>query len=95
MSLTEKKWDLTLNNSSELRAAIDDEDYTEVINQIRLAYSQMLDEGIIDEADYESWTADFDLYGDFSDWDDPEDTVNYELSNFYDACDNLNVWVAI
>lgn len=95
LTLNEGKWNLTLNNSSELRAAIDDEDYTEVINQIRLAYNQMLDEGIIDEDDYESWTEDFDLYGDFSDWDDPEGTVNYELSNFYDACDNLNVWVAI
>ena len=95
LTLDEGKWDFTLNNGKELRQAIYDENYVEVINQIRIAYKQMLDEGLIDEDDFESWTEDFELYGDFSDWDDPEDTVNYELTNFYDACDNLGVWVPI
>ena len=35
------------------------------------------------------------LYDDFSDWDDPESTVNYELEQFYDLCDNIRVWVGI
>ena len=95
VNLDEGKWNFTLDNSKELRQAIYDENYVEVINQIRIAYRQMLDEGLIDEDDFESWTEDFELYGDFSDWDDPEGTVNYELNNFYDACDNLGVWVSL
>ena len=30
-----------------------------------------------------------------TDEDDPEDTVDFELTQFYDLCDNIGVWVSI
>lgn len=88
-------WDYNLQSGDELAQAIDSEDYEAVIDALRNCYQELLDNDLITQDDFDSYTADFDLYGDFSDWDDPEDTVNYELEQFYDLCDNIRVWIGL
>lgn len=88
-------WDYNLQSGDELIQAIDSEDYVTVINALRDCYQELLDNDLITQDDFDSYTEDFDLYDDFSDWDDPESTVNYELEQFYDLCDNIRVWVGI
>lgn len=90
MKIQANKWRYTLKNSKALRSAINSEDMTEVLKQIFAGYEELRDEGLIDEDDFESYTSDFELY-----LDDPEDTVDYELSNFYDLCDNIGVWIEL
>ena len=88
-------WKYELQSTDELMQAIDSEDYVGVINALRDCYQELLDVELITPEDFDSYTEDFDLYGDFSDWDDPESTVNYELEQFYDLCDNIRAWVGI
>lgn len=89
------RWGYTLKCGKDLRSAIQSEDPREVLTQLERAYNELRTAGLIDDDDYESYTEDFELYGDFSDWDDPEETIDYELSNFYDLCDNLGVWIDV
>ena len=89
------RWKYELKNGKTLRNAIREERLEDIIPCLRECYRELLDAGIIDEYEYGQYTEDFDMYGDFSDWDDPEDTVDYELDNFYDLCDNVWVWVSI
>ena len=88
-------WKYELQSTDELMQAIDSEDYVGVINALRDCYQELLDVELITPEDFDNYTEDFDLYGDFSDWDDPESTVNYELEQFYDLCDNIRAWVGI
>lgn len=94
-AIKSSKWNYTLKNGQALRRAIDNEDPVEIINQLRICYQELLDAGLIDDYDFESYTEDFEVYGDFDDDDDPEDTVDFELTQFYDLCDNIGVWVSI
>lgn len=89
-------WRYQLKNGSALRRAIDSEDPYAVMEQLRVCYEELLDAGLIDEDDFERYTEDFELYGDFSDYDDDAtDTVDFELDQFYDLCDNIDVWVTL
>lgn len=90
--VTARQWNYQLKCWRDLQDAIDAEDYYGILDAIRGAYAELLDEGLIEEDDYESWTEDFDVY-DLDD-EDAEDTVQYELDQFYDLCDNIGVWVA-
>lgn len=87
------KWQYELKCGEALRKAIDAEDHVQIIKLLDKAYKELVSAGIIDEDDYERYTEDFELYGDFVDWDDPDETVDYELDNFYDLCDNTGVWI--
>lgn len=91
--LTERNWNTRLKAGSALRRAIAEEDYQGVIDGIRACYKEMLDKGIIDDWDYERWTEDLDMYA--PDDEDIEDTLDYELGNLYDACDNLGCWIEL
>jgi len=91
------RWEYELKCGKALREAIQDGDLPEVLRQIQNGYRELADNGIIDEDDYERYTEDFEmyLYDDFQDWDDPEETVDYELDNFYDLCDAVKVWIPL
>lgn len=91
--LTERNWNTRLKAGSALRRAIAEEDYQGIIDGIRACYKEMLDKGIIDDWDYERWTEDLDMYA--PDDEDIEDTLDYELGNLYDACDNLGCWIEL
>lgn len=100
-----KQWEYTLKTGTRLRTALrdamdDPEDtwkLTDVIRALNVAYEELFDAGLIDDWDYEHYTEDFEMYMDdeLEGWDDPEDIVDYELSNFYDLCDNINVWIPL
>lgn len=91
--LTEKNWSYTIKSGAKLRRAIEDEDYEAVKEALIDCYSELFNEGLIDEDDYDRWTSDIEFLD--SDSEDAEDEFDYELNDFYDLCDNLNVWVAL
>lgn len=90
-----RNWGYQLKSGIALRKAIHSEDPYAVIEQLRVCYEELLDAGLIDEYDFERYTEEFELYEDFSDYDDATDIVDYELTQFYDLCDNIDVWVTI
>lgn len=92
-TLNEKNWTATISAGSDLRKAIEAEDYQGVLDGIKACYKEMFDKGVIDEDDYNSWTEDLNIYE--VDDEDIEDSLDYELNNLYDACDNLNCWLAL
>ena len=93
-SLKESKWDYELNCGPALRKAIKDENYFEVIKQLRKAWQELFDNDKIDDWEYERGIEDLeDLQ--YVDDENLEDELNYLLSDFYDLCDNLRIWVPI
>lgn len=91
--LKEKKWAVTLSSGKALRKAIHNEDYQGIIDGIVACYDEMFDNGIIDDYDHDAWIEDV-LDIDITSPDVEED-INYELNNLYDACDNLDCWIAL
>lgn len=87
------RWEYTLKSGRKLRSSIKDGDPMKVLDMLRQSYKELLDAGIIDDSDYESYIEDFELYD--ADDEDIEESVDYELDNFFDLCDNLRVWVPI
>ena len=99
MKINAKKWSHELQSGRMLRKAIQSGDMASVLKALLSCYEELRDAEIIDEYDFERYTEDFELYlyDDFDEdsWDDPEELVDYELGEFYDLCDNLNVWIPI
>lgn len=91
--LTEKKWQYTLKSGSLLRDAIDEGDLQQVQSSLIDCYDELHNQDLIDDDDYESYVEDVRML-DASD-EDAEDEFDYQLNEFYDLCDNLNVWVAL
>lgn len=91
--LKEKKWAVTLSSGKALRKAIHNGDYQGIIDGIVACYDEMFDNGIIDDYDHDAWIEDV-LDIDITSPDVEED-INYELNNLYDACDNLDCWIAL
>ena len=95
--ITSSKWDYILKNGGNLRAAIRSEDPYAVIRELRKCYDELLDQGKIDEYDYESWTDQLDETLDDMEYEDDEyevlEMAEYELGEFWDLCDNIRVWV--
>ena len=88
------RWNTTIESGAKLRKAINKGDYQGILNGIKDCYKEMFDKGVISGREFENWTTDIDAI-DLDDIDDVEDSIDYELGNLYDACDNLNCWVAI
>ena len=92
--LFEGGWNYTLKSGKSLRTAIDKEDYAALKNALGAAYKEInkaLPEDF-DEDELEEKLMDLE----FLDLDsDAEDDWNYELSDFYDLCDALRIWVSI
>lgn len=84
------KWDYKLKTGSRLRKAIESEDLYDTLFALRLCYDELVDAGFISEDDYEYYTENFDMYD-----EEDVDSVDFELNEFYDLCDNLRVWVEI
>ena len=85
------RWKYELKCGKRLRGAIRGGEPREVIEILNEAYEELLEHKVIDDDDYASYTADFDLYGDELD----EFDVDYELGEFYDLCDNLGIWIPL
>ena len=91
--LTERTWKVQIDAGKKLRQAIDNDDYQAVIDNIKACYQEMLDKEIIDQDDFYEWTEQLDWLD--LDSEDAEENIDYELSNLYDACDNLGCWIAM
>ena len=91
--LTEKNWNYTLKSGSLLRDAINEGDLQQVQSSLIDCYDELHNQDLIDDDDYESYVEDVRML-DASD-EDAEDEFDYQLNEFYDLCDNLNVWVAL
>lgn len=78
-----------------LRNAIDDEDLLAVCSFMQLIYDDIYDkindEEIFSERELTSYKDDIDWLD--LDAQDAEYAVDYELSNLYDFCDNVGVWI--
>lgn len=85
-------WDYTLRTGAELRDAIHREDLRDIILALRKGHEELHSVGLIDEWELDTYTEDFEMYLDDTD-DLNDETVNYELGNFYDLCDSLRVWI--
>lgn len=91
--LKEGKWNYTLENGSALRSAIDDGDLLGVCAMLQCCYQELAEKGIIDDYDCQEACDDIDAI-DLDD-EDAEDELDYYLSDFYDLCDNLRVWIPL
>lgn len=91
--LTEKQWNYTLKSGALLRDAIDEGDLQQVQYALVDCYDELHANDLIDDDDYESYIEDVRML-DAAD-EDAEDEFDYQLNEFYDLCDNLNVWVAL
>lgn len=87
------KWNYVLAGGRDLRKAIDEGDVQAVVLHLESCYKELLKAGLIDEYDYDRFEdeAHLSLYGDEID----EDDVDYEMSEFYDLCDALRVWIPV
>ena len=88
-----KNWAYTLECSDELRSAIREGDAKETLELLKKAYAELFDAEMIDDYDYDNYTEELEFY-DPND-DDFMDSVDYELSEFYDLCDNIGVFIEI
>lgn len=88
--LTEKYWKYTIPQelANTFRAAIENSDLEDLKESIDRIYSWMLEEELIDEDDYESYSESVMAAED-------EDDLDYELSDLYDLCDNLAIWIPL
>lgn len=93
-----RRWNYELRTGRALRQAIENGDYADVLVQLENAYAELRDHGYIDEDDYDRYTESFMDYLEDDTFDDDEEfeeTVDFELSEFYDLCDNIGVWVTL
>lgn len=96
--INSSRWEYSLENGSALRSAINDYDSEETLIQLKNSYRELLEAGKIDEDDFESYTEDIDIVledMDYTDEEEFEDQVNYELDEFYSLCDNIGVWIPL
>lgn len=87
------KWNYEIDKDTALglRDAIESEDGTAIAAMIQSAYQEMMDlipEDIISDEELQDYIDEVDGI----DVDD-EDEINYQLSNLYDLCDNLGIWM--
>lgn len=88
------KWNYEIDKDSALglRDAIESEDGLAIAAMIQTIYQEMMDlipEDIISDEELQDYIDEIDSI----DTDDEEE-INYQLSNLYDLCDNLGIWIA-
>ena len=100
--LTERRWNYTLSDkvSREFHDAIraDDEDYERVKQALLAVYKEIHEKApqLLEDDEYDSYVSDIEFIDpDYDDPDDVEDNLNYELSNLYDFCDAMGVWLGV
>ena len=96
-------WKYRLKVGSDLREAINDENYEDVLKYLEKAWREINkqfpedyeeDELNDDIADIENERDNLYNYEDYDmTIEDVEENINYLLSNFYDYCDNMGIWV--
>lgn len=102
-----RHWDYTCKNGTALRNAIWDNDLGYAISMIRACISEIVrhyakedeDSGLVSDFDDlyclmdgdDELVADPDFCDDF--YDDAEELVNSRLAEFYDLCDEYDIWV--
>lgn len=88
--LTEKYWKYTVPQelANTFRTAIENSDLDGLKESIDRIYSWMLEEELIDNDDYEAYSESVMAAEDEAD-------LNYELSDLYDLCDNLTIWIPL
>lgn len=102
-----RQWKYTLKNSKELRNAINNENYLEILKELIKSYKQIvkieIKDGIISMSEEEDtlndYISDIQNYIDYELMDieniNQEDDINYFLNDLYDLCDNLNIWISL
>lgn len=100
-----RQWKYTLKNSKLLRNAIKNENYLEILKELIKSYKQIvkieIKDGIISMSEEENtlndYISDIQDYIDYELMDientNQEEDINYFLNDFYDLCDNLNIWI--
>ena len=87
------KWnyEIAKDTALGLRDAIENEDGLAIAAMIQTVYQEMMDlipEDIISDEELQDYIDEIDGI-DMGD----EEEVNYQLSNLYDLCDNLGIWI--
>lgn len=94
-TLNEKMWRFTIPNSlaTDFRDSIKNEDYSSLKDAIKniydAIYNHFKDIGSIDADDIAEWKEEVD------ETDEDEQEMNYLLSELYDLCDNIGVWIPV
>lgn len=96
-----KEWKYNLKRGKDLIKAINEEDYKCVLETLLSCYLEILSyfqyKKIIDPEDFET---EYNYYTEniqqmLKDEEYDEDEINYELSDFYDLCDNCEIWIPL
>lgn len=87
------KWNYEIdkNTALALRDAIESDDGVAIAAMIQSIYQEMMDlipEDIISDEELQDYIDEIDGID-----DDDEEEINYQLSNLYDLCDNLGIWL--
>ena len=93
--IKEARWEYTLKCGKSLRDAIEAEDYEEVLQTLGDAYMELYLADLIDEDECDEWREGVISLMDDLDEDGIEDEIDFQLSEFYDLCDNLRVWIPL
>ena len=90
------RWRYTLKNGKALRAAIYDGDYDAIVDTLEDCFRE-INRALPDDYDEYDLERDLDdieiLRENIDDCDADEDDIDYKLSELYDLCDGLRVWV--
>lgn len=99
------KWRYTLKIGPDLRDAISNENYEEILNYLEIAWKKINekfpdeyeeDELIEDLADIDNERENllnFESYG--LDFEEVIENIDYLLNNLYEYCDNTRIWIEI
>lgn len=97
------KWKYTLKSGIELRDAIDREDYSDVLDILKVCFAEInkvmpqyyskddLEEDLFEVEDYRDTLENYEEYN--MSYDDACDNINYLLNKLYDICDDLRIWI--
>lgn len=90
------RWQYTLKFGKALRNAIDEEDYSKILDCLVGCFSE-INKALPDIYDTNELDCDLDdifvIKDNYEDGEDVEDSINYKLEDLFDLCDNLGVWV--
>ena len=98
-------WKYRLKTGSDLRESINDKNYEDVLKYLEKSWREINkkfpndyeeDELNEDIADIENERDNLFNYEDYDmTMEDVEENINYLLTNLYDFCDNMGIWIEI